>query len=238
MHGVQRAVDGVQPRRLPHDLPHEEVVVLADRPRVGVVDTDRTLQPPVRRVQRVRVVRAAHREAGALELRLEVALAVDADVAAGRVVVVPVERPADPLGEAGRHGHREPAAGTQDAHQLRDRELVGPDVLEHLGRDDAVEGGVGERQRERVGVHRAAGEATDGSSPSATIALDEVPHLVDHLRAVVERDDGRAAPHRLVRVTSAAAPEVEHALARAHLEPVEVDGEHYRAPACSASNAR
>ena len=69
-----------------------------------------------------------------------------------------------------RHGHREPATRTEDPHQLRDRELVGPDVLEHLGRDDAVEGGVGERQRQRVGVHRAAG-SDGGSSPAAIIAF-------------------------------------------------------------------
>ena len=111
-HGVQRAVDGVQPRGLPHDLPDEEVVVLADGPGVGVVDTDRALQPPIRGVERVRVVRAAHLQARARELRFEVALAVDADVAAGRVVVVPVERPADALREAGRA--RSPRAGRPD----------------------------------------------------------------------------------------------------------------------------
>ena len=119
----------------------------------------------------------------ARELALEVALAVDADVAAGRVVVVAVERPADPFGEAGRHGDREPAAGTQDPDELRDRELVGPDVLEHLRRDDAVEGGVGERQRERVGVDRAARERRRQLA-GLDHRADEVPDVDDDLARV------------------------------------------------------
>jgi hypothetical protein len=39
-------------------------------------------------------------------------------------------------------------------------------------------------------------------------------------------------------VTTTAAPEVEDALPRANLQSIEVDGEHYRVPACSANNAR
>ncbi len=77
--GVERPVEGVEPRRLRRDLPHEEVVVLAHRPRVGVVHADRALEPPVRRVQRVRVVRSAEREPRGHELGLEVALPVDAE---------------------------------------------------------------------------------------------------------------------------------------------------------------
>ena len=123
-----------------------------------------------------------------------------------------------------------------------DRALVGPDVLEHLRRDDAVEGGVGERQRERVGVHRAARRRPPASSPASTIAPHELPRPRRRSpRVGVERDDGRAAPHRLERVAPAAAAEVEQALARAEVEPIEVDGQHSArcpAAACSASSAR
>ena len=98
-------------------------------------------------------------------------------------------------------------------------------MLEHLGRDDAVEGGVGERQRERVGVHRAAPERRRQLA-GRDHRVDEVPDVDDDLGAVVERHDRRAAPHRLVRVTAAAAPEVEHPLTGPDLEPIEVDGEH------------
>ena len=103
-------------------------------------------------MERVRVVRAAQEAARALDLLLELVLAVDAHVRAGRVVVLVVDRPRDPLGPARRHGRREAAAGPEHAHDLDERALVVPDVLEHLGDDHAVEAVVGERQVERVGV--------------------------------------------------------------------------------------
>ena len=46
----------------------------------------------------MRVVRTTERQPGPFELRLEVAPLVDAEVAAWRVVVARVERPADALG--------------------------------------------------------------------------------------------------------------------------------------------
>src|SRR4051812_48579240 len=67
-HGVERAVEGGGPAGLAHDLVGEEVVVLAHRPGARVVEPERALQPPVRRVQRVRVVRAAQPQPGRFEL--------------------------------------------------------------------------------------------------------------------------------------------------------------------------
>ena len=56
--------------------------------------------------------------------------------------------------------------------------------------------------------------------------LHELPDLVHDARVGVERDHGRAAPHRLVRMAPATAAEIEHAMARAQVETVEVDSEH------------
>src|SRR4051794_13072976 len=142
-HRVERAVEGGGPAGLAHDLVGEEVVVSAHRPRAGVVEPEGALQPPVRRVQRVRVVRAAQPQAGRLELLLELVLAVDAHVTAGRVVVAVVDRPTHPFGPAGGHGDGHPAAGPQHPDQLADRAGVVPEVFEHLRRDDAVERGIG-----------------------------------------------------------------------------------------------
>ena len=161
----------------------------------------------------MRVVRAAQPEARLLELRFELVLPVDAHVPAGRVVVAVVDRPADTLGEAGGHGDREAAAGTQHAHQLGDRGGVVPEVLEHLRRDDAVERRVGERQAQRVAVDLAAGRVgrdltrLDHRAPRGA-------HLFELGGVVVERDDGRAAPHRRERVAPAAAAHVEQPLTR------------------------
>ena len=79
---------------------------------------------------------------------------VDADVAAGRVVVLVRERPVDGLGPAAGHGHRHGAARAQDAGQLAHGRGVVGNVLEHLRRDHPVEGPVGEGQRQGVALDR------------------------------------------------------------------------------------
>src|SRR3954447_2670209 len=68
---VQHPVDAGEPPRVLRELPHEEVVVALRDPAVGLVDPTDAPDPPVRRVERVRVVRAAEPEAGALEVLLE-----------------------------------------------------------------------------------------------------------------------------------------------------------------------
>ena len=97
--------------------------------------------------------------------------------------------------------------------------------------------GVGERQRERVAVDLAARERRRHLA-GLDHRADDVPDVVAARRVVVERDDGRAAPHGLERVPPAAAAHVEQALAGAEVEAIEVDGQHQRAPACSSSSAR
>src|SRR5689334_13662937 len=55
---VQRAFGDPGPARVLLDQHAEEVVVAADGRSLGVLEAERALQPPVRRVERVRVVRA------------------------------------------------------------------------------------------------------------------------------------------------------------------------------------
>src|SRR5690349_7094154 len=125
-HGVEPPFERREPTGVVLDRPAQEVVVLAHR-RGVVADAVRGLQPPVGRVERVRVVRAAQERPGPFELLFELVLPVDADVAAGRVVVLVVERPVDAFGPARRHRDRKPAAGPQHAHEFLDRALVVPD---------------------------------------------------------------------------------------------------------------
>src|SRR6476660_9822443 len=68
-HGVERALGDAGPTRVVLDEMTEELVVTLDRRRVGVVEAVRALQPPVRRVEGVRVVRAPQEAAGLLELQ-------------------------------------------------------------------------------------------------------------------------------------------------------------------------
>src|SRR5262245_53644999 len=67
---VERTFGDARPPRVVLDQHAEEVVIPADGCRFRVVDAVRALEPPVRRVERVRVVRAAQEEPGALDLLL------------------------------------------------------------------------------------------------------------------------------------------------------------------------
>ena len=127
--------------RLLDDVPLEEPPVAAHQRMVVVVDADRALQPPVRRVQGVGVVAAGEPQPGGAQLGLQLGGRVDAHVAAdrGRRVVLVGQHPVDLLGQPRRHGGRERAARSQHAHQLGDAADVVGDVLEHLRRDDGVE---------------------------------------------------------------------------------------------------
>src|SRR3954453_16241224 len=86
-HRVERVLEPRDPARVVLDGPAEEVVVLAYRGRV-VADAVRALQPPVRGVQCVRVVRAAQKRARASQRLLELVLTEDPNVTAWRVVVL------------------------------------------------------------------------------------------------------------------------------------------------------
>ena len=110
-------------------------------------------QPPVRRMQAVRVVMPRRHEARRDEAALEGRTPINADVAARRVVVFVGERPVDRLGHAAGHRDRHGATRLQDPGQLSHGGDVVRDVLEHLGRNDPVERPVGKGQGERVTLH-------------------------------------------------------------------------------------
>ena len=99
-----------------HDLPDQEPVVRLGERVVVVVDADRALDPPVRRVQAVGVVlaledhrvagRAVVEPAGLGDLVDQLVVGVDPDVPALGVVVVVGELPVDDLGQPARHRDR------------------------------------------------------------------------------------------------------------------------------------
>src|SRR6516162_1893451 len=70
-HRIERAFRGCGPCRSMLDQHAQEVVIFLDRCRVGVVESVHAAQPPVGRMECVRVMRAAQEEAGALELQFE-----------------------------------------------------------------------------------------------------------------------------------------------------------------------
>src|SRR5689334_12857167 len=85
-HRVERAFGDRSPARIVLDEMAEEVVVATDGSRVRIVEPVRALEPPVGRVECVRVVRAAQQAPRAFDLQLELVLPVDAHVCARRVV--------------------------------------------------------------------------------------------------------------------------------------------------------
>ncbi len=128
---------------------------------------------------------------------------------------------------------RPPGRSTRTSSAIASR--VGPQVFEHLRRDDPVERRVGERQAERVAVDLAAGRV-GGDLAGLDHRTAGGAHFLQLAGVVVEGDDRRAAPHRRERVPPAAATHVEEALTGAQVEAVEVDGEHQAAPPPRASS--
>ena len=178
------------------------------------------------------MVGRARVDAGRLELRAQLRLGVDADVAAfdERRVVLVGERPADPLGQPRGHGDRHGPAGPQHRGRARHGRAVVGDVLEHLGRDDPVEAGVGERQPRAIAVDAVAARASRPAARRHASRRTCAADVLELRRRVVERDHLRASPERLEGVPARAAPEVEDALARLQAEQVVVDGQHRLRP--------
>ena len=184
--------------------------------RVGVVDADRALQPPVRRVQRVRVVRAAQRRGP--PPRASARARAGGRCARGRRACRGSRWSSAQQTRSGQRvgtvtAMRPPGRSTRTSSAIAP--LVGPDVLEHLRRDDAVEGA----RRGTAGASAspltvAAGRVRAAISPASSIAPTTPRTSLSSPLVVVERDDRRAAPHRLERVPAAAAAHVEQAVRR------------------------
>ena len=79
-------------------------------------------------------------------------------------------------------------------------------MLHHLGGDDAIERAIRERQLQRIAVRRRHVDVGIGAG--------DVTHVLELGEIEVDCGDDRTAPGRLERVTAAAAPEVEYAVAR------------------------
>ena len=121
-HGVERAVDAAEPRGPVRDLPREEVVVACGRAGASALSTPTAhCSHQYGECSACAWCEPRSQQPGRLELLLELVLAVDADVAAGRSWYSVVERPAHALGPAGGHGDGHAAAGAQHAHELGDR---------------------------------------------------------------------------------------------------------------------
>ena len=222
---VERLLGDPRGQRLLHDVPDQQLVVRPHRQRLVVVDTEGALEPPVRRVQGVRVVGAVRLESGLAHLGEQLVGPVDADVAALDLVVGVGERPADLLGAVAGHGDGDAAAGLEDADHLGEDALVVGDVLHHLGDDDDVEGLVGEGQRERVALHRGGGGARGGLA-GLLHRREPLGDLADLLGVLVQGHDLGAAPVALEGVPAGAAAEVQDTVAGGEREPGEVDGQH------------
>jgi hypothetical protein len=161
----------------------------------------------------------------ALQLLLELVLAIDAHVAHRACRGTVVDRPAHRVPASGRHGDRHAAARPEHAHQLGDRAVVVPEVLEHLRRDDAVEARVGNGKAQRVAVDLAPGRVV-GDLPALDHRAARRAPFLELAGVVVERDNRRAASHRRERVATTAAAHVEEPVPLAEVERSNFDGQH------------
>ena len=137
-------------------------------------------------------------------------------------------------GQPARHRDGQGAARAQHPHQLLDRVDVGVDVLEHLRGDDPVELAVGERQLQRVAL-LDVGLGARGHLAGLLHRVEQVAHAGELVGVHVEGDHVRAAAVHLEGVPAGAAAHVEHPVARAQPEPLEVNGQHVCSPRGSRS---
>src|SRR5262249_4984390 len=152
------------------------------------------------------------------------------------------QRPADRLRKRARHRYGEKTADAQYPRHLLERLRVVPQVLEHLGDDDAVEGAIRERQRVAAAAQHAP--RTGAGNRSARLGrqriesaqrLDRAAHL---FTAGIERD-ARHPRHeaRRAHVAALAATDVEHALSRLEPEALELDRQHRAATRAATPSA-
>ena len=119
--------------------------------------------------------------------------------------------------------------GAQHPRQFRHRRHVIRDVLEHLGSDDAIERGVGERQRQRIPLHRGR-RVVGRQLPRLHHRSQSGAHLRHFIGSRIERDDRRTTPGRLERVPAEPAAEIQEEVPRLHPELVVVHGQHATSP--------
>ena len=105
-------------------------------------------------------------------------------------------------------------------------------MLEHLRGDDAVELAVAERQLQRVAL-LDVGLGALGHLAGLLHRVEQVAHTGQLVGVHVEGDHVSAAAVHLVGVPAGAAAHVEHPVARAQPEAVEVNGQHWGSP-CSS----
>ena len=147
----------------------------------------------------------------------------------GRVVLVG-QHPVDLLRQPARHRRREHAAGRQHADHLRQRAGVVGHVLEHLRRDDRVEGAVGERQPRGVAAQHAdepLGRDLAGLDHRRQ-GVARAGHLVG---GDVEGGDAHPLAGELEGVAAEAGADVEHAAPRPQAEVRQAAGADRQHPA-------
>src|SRR5438094_2193265 len=171
-------------------------------------------------MERVGVLFADNLETGCLQLRRQLASAVDADVAARIGVVFGGQRPADRFAVPAGNADGEPAAGPEHTGDLGHRPVVVRNVLQDLGGDHVVEAGRGEGQRQGIALDQDA-------RPLALAGLRHRRHpgpgQAEFLGAEVEGDHAGAPLERFEAVAAVARAEVEQAVAGANAKTLEVD---------------
>lgn len=191
------------------------------------IETDDAAQEPVRRVQRVRVMRSDHVQTGTAHEREELTAAVDANVSAFDRVIRVGHHPVCALGAGSRNRDRDETAGTDDPCHLAQRLDVINEMLEDFGSEHPIERRWSERKARHVGDNFAMSDRAVDFSRFLHGAR-HLRHLGDFRAIAVESDDVRAADEGGEAVTAGSATEVEHTRALFDRGFVEIDRQHVR----------
>jgi hypothetical protein len=140
------------------------------------------------------------------ELHVEVARAVDAEMATGCVRDGPGQPPEQPLRLVRGHRDREARSRSRNPPQLPQQRTVVPGVLRRLRAEERVEGPVREGQPPAVGLEPLHGAAV---LVYGGVLADEETAVAEPQPGEVTRDRGDREADRCQLVAAGAAAEVE-----------------------------
>ena len=213
-------------RRL-HDVPDQQPVVGLHQRVLVVVDADRALDPPVRRVQAVGVVRGRRTTRPALcGLADQLVVGVDPDVAARRCRGSRRRAPSRSISGSQRGTVTAivpPGRSTRTSSAIA---WMSAGMCSRTSAATTRSNSPSANGSDSASPSLTSASAPSGTSPASRIAPNRSRTPRELVGVLVEGDDVGAAAVHLERVPAGAAAHVEHPVARAQPEPVEVNGQH------------
>ncbi len=136
--GVKQSLQDLGDRGFFHEIPHQESVVQVHKGHIGAVNPGEAFQPPVKGVQGMGMVASLRDHALAAYLLDQPGFSVNADVAAGGVVIRPGQFPAKGFRPEPWHSDHKCASGFEHPDQLFKGRVFPGNMFHDLRADHSI----------------------------------------------------------------------------------------------------